>query len=160
MKLPLRPVVPGFCWFLALSMFGFASLPGCTRHAPARPASALSEKDRTVLDRYEDIRAALASDDIRAVRRAGTALSAFLKTNPDAGLSTDAETISTAVALDKARQAFEPMSVNVVKLADGVQGFYVFDTPIPAGAMWVQKTADPDNPYAGRAMHDIGTLRK
>ena len=113
-----------------------------------------------MLDRYEEIRAALATDDLRATKRAGGTLSAYLKKNPDASLVTDAETISTAVALDRAREAFQPLSAHIVKLADGVQGYYIFDTPIPAGAAWVQKTSEPDNPYTGRAMHDIGTLRK
>ena len=147
------------CWSIALSLFLLA-LSGCGHHAAPRPASALTDKDRTVLDRYEEIRAALSNDDLRAVKRTGTALSAYLKKNPDAALADDAETIGNAVALDRARQAFQTMSANVVKLADGVEGYYVFETPIPAGAAWVQKTAQADNPYTGRAMHDIGTLRK
>ena len=153
MKLPLRR------WLFALSLSGLA-LSGCGHHAPARPASALTEKDRTVLARYEEIRAALAGDDLRAAKRAGTALSAYLKKNPDPALSADAEAIGSAAALDRARQSFETLSTRVVKLADGVEGYYIFDTPIPANAEWVQRTLETDNPYTGRAMHDVGTLRK
>ena len=161
MKRSLRLVLPGFRVFLLVGLF-LAGLSGCGRHVAHRPASALSENDRTLLARYEDIRAALASDDQRAVKRAGTALTAYLKKAPNtpADLASQADTIATAPALDRARGAFEPMSVGMVKLAEGVDGYYVFDTPIPTGAMWVQKTAQPDNPYAGKAMHDIGTLRK
>lgn len=161
MKLFPRPVVHGFRLFLALGWLAFA-LSGCERHAASRPASALSEKDRNLLDRYEDIRAALAKDDLRATKRAGTALNAFVKKTPDAvsSVASDAEAIGTAVALDRARQSFESLSASMVKLAEGVEGYYVFDTPIPAGAQWVQKTAQIDNPYTGKAMHDIGTLRK
>ncbi len=115
-----------------------------------------------LLDRYEDIRAALAQDDLRSVKRAGAAMNAYLKKTPDAAspLASDSESIGSAVALDRARLAFEPLSANIIKLADGVEGYYIFDTPIPDGAQWVQKTAETDNPYAGKAMHDIGTLRK
>ena len=160
MKLSPRPAASGFRAFLALSLLLLA-LGGCGRHA-SRPASTLSEKDRALLDRYEDIRAALAKDDLRSVKRAGAAMNAYLKKTPDAtsSLASDSESIGSAVALDRARLAFEPLSANIVKLADGVDGYYIFDTPIPAGAQWVQKTAETDNPYTGKAMHDIGTLRK
>lgn len=161
MKLSLRLVVPGFRVFLLAGAL-LAGLPGCGRHVAHRPASALSENDRTLLARYEDIRAALASDDLRAVKRSGTALTAYLKKTPNvpAEMASQADTIATAVALDRAREAFGPLSAGMAKLAEGVDGYYVFDTPIPAGAMWVQQTNQPDNPYAGKAMHDIGTLRK
>ncbi len=161
MKLFLRPVVPGICLSLALGLLLLA-LPGCGRHAASRPASALSENDRALLDRYEDIRAALAADDLRGVKRAGTAMNTLLKKapHPAGELVTATEAIGTAIALDRARASFEPLSVSMVKLADGVQGYYIFDTPIPEGAGWVQKTAQADNPYTGRAMHDLGTLRK
>ncbi len=161
MKLSLRLVLPGFRVYVLAGML-VAGLSGCGRHVARRPASALSENDRTLLARYEDIRAALASDDLRATKRAGAALAAFLKKSPGApaGLSSEADTVATAAALDRGRQSFQEMSVSIVKLAEGVDGYYVFDTPIPAGAMWVQKTAQSDNPYTGKAMHDIGTLRK
>lgn len=162
MKLFLRSVAPGFCLSLALGLLLLA-LPGCGRHAAFRPASALAEKDRAVLSLYEDIRAALAVDDLRATKRAGAAMNAFLKKTPAAAepaLATETEAIGAAVALDRARTSFETLSISMVKLADGVEGYYIFDTPIPAGAQWVQKTAQPDNPYTGKAMHDIGTLRK
>ena len=115
-----------------------------------------------MLDRYEEIRAALAIDDLRATKRAGTAMNTFLKTVPKAGPALAAETdaIGNAIALDRARQSFEPLSASMVKLVDGVEGYYIFDTPIPADAQWVQRTTQPDNPYTGKAMHDIGTLRK
>ena len=160
MKLFSRPVLPGFCAFLALGLVLLA-LPGCGRHV-IRPASTLSESDRAMLDRYESIRAALATDDLRATKRAGTALNALVKkaAKPDAELVTETENIGNAIALDRARSAFEPVSASMVKLADGVEGYYIFDTPIPAGAQWVQKTAQADNPYTGKAMHDLGTLRK
>ena len=161
MKLSLRLVLPGFRAFLLAGVL-VAELSGCGRHVAHRPASALSEGDRTLLSRYEDIRAALASDDMRATKRAGASLAAYLKKTPGAAaeLASEADTIAAAPALDRARQAFETMSVDMVKLAEGVDGYYVFDTPIPAGAAWVQKTAQSDNPYTGKAMHDIGTLRK
>ncbi len=161
MKLFPRLIVPAIRAFLASGLLLLA-LPGCGRHAVSRPASSLSENDRAALDRYEDIRAALATDDLRGVKRAGTAMNTLLNKAPKPApeMVSATETIGSAPALDRARAAFEPLSAEMVKLADGVQGYYIFDTPIPAGAAWIQKTAQADNPYTGHAMHDIGTLRK
>ena len=159
MKLLPRPVLGALRLLFLLSLL---PLIGCGRHAATRPASSLSDKDRTLLDRYEEIREALAKDDLRSAKRAGAAMSKFLKDAPFPGTSfaADADGIGAAVALDRARQSFEPMSKGIAKLADGVEGYYVFDTPIPDGAEWVQRTTQTDNPYTGKAMHDIGTLKK
>ena len=161
MKIFPRSVAAGF-YALAASGLLLLALPGCGRHVASRPASSLSESDRALLDRYEDIRAALATDDFRAVKRAGTAMNVVVKKAPHPAeeLVTATGDIGTALALDRARTSFEPLSAAMVKLADGVQGYYIFDTPIPAGAEWVQRTAQADNPYTGKAMHDLGTLRK
>ena len=160
MKLFPRLRFPGLHAFVALGLLLLVP-PGCARHA-TRPASVLSENDRALLDDYESIRTALAGDDLRAAKRAATAMNTLVKkaAKPDPALVTATDDIGNAVALDRARTSFEPLSASMVKLAESVEGFYVFDTPIPAGAQWVQKTAETDNPYTGKAMHDIGTLRK
>ena len=138
-----------------------AGLSGCGRHS--RPASTLSEKDRTILARYETIRAALAVDELRAAKRAATDLGKFLKPTPDAPATpydAPVQDLATAPSLDKARAAFGTLSTDVIPLVDGVQGYYVMDSPVPTGAEWVQTTEKVDNPYVGKPMRDVGSLRK
>ena len=127
------------------------ALSGCGRSA-SRPASSLSEKDRTVLTKYETIRAALVVDDLRAAKRAATDLGTFLKPTPESAgtpLDTPVQEIATAAALDKARVAFKTLSASMVTLADGVEGYYVMESPVPNEALWVQTTPKVDNPYVG-----------
>lgn len=138
------------------------ALPGCGRHA-SRPASALSEKDRTTLTKYETIRSALVVDDLRAAKRAATDLGTFLKPTPDSPatpLDASVQAIATAPALDKARAGFQTLSASMATLVDGVEGFYIMDSPLPKNAEWVQTTPKVDNPYVGKPMRDIGSVRK
>ncbi len=138
------------------------TLPGCGQHG-SRPASALSARDRTTLEHYETIRAALAVDDLRAAKRAAKDLGAALKPSADAPstpLDDAVQQITDATMLDKARVGFKTLSDNMVTLTSGVEGFYVMDSPVPVGAEWVQTTPKVDNPYVGKPMRDVGTLRK
>ena len=139
------------------------ALPGCGRHGGARPASALSEKDRTILAGYEDIRAALVIDDLRSARRAAADLVKFLKPtakDPSTPLASAVQNLAAATDLDKARTAFSTLSNGVIPLTEGVEGYYVMESPVPAGAAWVQTTSKVDNPYVGKPMRDVGSLRK
>ena len=138
-----------------------AGLSGCGHHS--RSATTLSEKDRTILEKYEIIRAALAVDELRTAKRAATDLGKFLKPTPDAASTpydTPVQDLATAPTLDKARAAFGTLSADVIPLVDGVQGYYVMDSPVPTGAEWVQTTEKVDNPYVGKPMRDVGSLRK
>ena len=137
------------------------ALPGCGQHAASRPA--LTDKDRTILARYEEIRAALAIDDYRAANRAAKDLLKYLKPTDDAPstpLTSATQDLVAAVNMDKAHLAFRAMSVEVIPLADGVQGYYIMNSPLPSGAEWVQTTTKVDNPYVGKTMRDVGSLRK
>ena len=137
--------------------------PGCGRHGGARPASALPEKDRTILAKYEDIRAALVIDDLRSARRAAADLTKYLKPtekDPSTPLASAAQKLAAATDLDKARTAFSTLSDGVILLAEGVEGYYVMESPVPTGAAWVQTTSKVDNPYVGKPMRDVGSLRK
>lgn len=137
-------------------------LPGCG-HRASKPAFSLSEKDRTTLEKYETIRKALAVDDLRAAKRAAEELRKLLKPAPDSAATTldgPVDEIADAPMLDKARSGFMTLSVSMVKLADGVEGYYIADSPVPEGAEWVQRSPRVENPYVGKAMRDVGTLRK
>ena len=142
-----------------------AVLSACHHHANSRPISALSETEKTTLDRYEDIRAALATDDLRTAKRAGDALAESLKADAGAmpaapAMLADSRAIASATTPDKAREAFKSMSAALIQTMDGVQGLYVFDSPYPAGSSWIQNQPKIDNPYVGKALHDLGSIRK
>ncbi len=137
-------------------------LIGCGHHAK-RPASELSEKNRTTLDKYETIRSALVVDDLRGAKRAATDLGKFLKPSPESPstpLDGALQEITDAQMLDNARSGFKTLSTSMIKLADGVEGYYVAESPVPEGAEWVQRSPKVDNPYVGKAMRDVGSLRK
>ena len=48
------------------------------------------------------------------------------------------------------------MSALVIPKADGVQGYYIVTCDMPSCGDWVQRTADVNNPYMGKVMHDYG----
>ena len=41
----------------------------------------------------------------------------------------------------------------MIPLASGVEGYYVMTSPVMSSGDWVQRSAQADNPYFGRAMH-------
>ena len=148
---------------LLLGLSLLLPLAGCGRHAASRPASALSTQDHAILDKYEEIRAALVIDDLRAAKHAALALDKDLKPTPETPstpLEGTVQEISVAPNLDKARTAFLTLSADVIPLADGVQGYYVMESPVPNGAQWVQTSTTVDNPYVGKPMRGTGSLRK
>ena len=136
---------------------------GCG-HASQRPASSLSERDRTTLNGYEQIRAALATDDLHAAKTAANELAAHLKPAdaraPAPAALAPAEGVANAVALDRARQGFARLSTVVIPLAQGVEGFYVMTSPMPSAGDWVQQKPQVDNPYFGKDLHTSGELKK
>lgn len=153
--------LPGTTLFVGVWLL-FA-LPGCGRHTASHPASALSEKDRTTLVKYENIRAALVIDDLRTAKRAAADLAKVLNptdSDPSTPLSSTVQAIADARDLNAARTAFSTLSNDLIPLVDGIQGFYIMDSPVPAGAEWVQTTAKVDNPYVGKPMRDVGSPRK
>ena len=136
---------------------------GCGR-ANLRPASSLSPQDKTTLDQYEQIRVALAQDDLKAAKASAGAMAASLQSadpkGPGAAALGPASDISTAPAIDRARMKFKQLSAKVIPLAHGVEGYYVLTCPVLSAGDWLQHSASPDNPYFGRAMHDYGDLKK
>ena len=156
--LPRRLVLlfaAGLCLLLANA--------GCG-HAKGRPASSLSERDRATLDGYEQIRAALANDNLRTAKTAASSLAALLRpadaNTPAPAAYTPAEEVGSAIAIDRARQVFKTLSAKVIPLAQGVEGFYVMTCPLPSAGDWVQQKPEVDNPYLGKAIHTFGELKK
>ncbi len=129
-----------------------------------RPASALSEQDRTVLADYEKMRAGLASDDARKVKAAGTDLIACLKKGPATPASNrlidQTQAVTNAKALDTMRDLFRPLSESLIPLAAGVDGYYILTCPPGFQGDWIQQTPQADNPYFGQVMRNFGSVKK
>ncbi len=124
----------------------------------------LSDTDRAVMSQYEEVRAALAADDLRSAKQASNKMATALKpTTPAAPASPllgSAEAIASAPALDKARQVFKTMSVDAIHLTAGVKGYYVINCPMTPNGDWVQTSDAVSNPYLGKIMHDCGVVKK
>jgi hypothetical protein len=149
---------------LLLPAFAIGTLlSGCGGHAH-RPASSLSDHERAVLADYEQIRAGLAANDSRATNRGAAALLAELKktkASPSSPrLIAQVEPLATARALDSQREAFKEVSETLVPVAEGVDGYYIMTCPPGFTGEWIQRTPDIDNPYFGKVMHNLGTLKK
>jgi hypothetical protein len=108
----------------------------------------MPERDRTFLDGYERIRAALAADDLQQARDAATAVP-------------EAEILAKSSDLTSARKEFRALSNKAVSIARGQPGYYVVRCNMfPGGAKWVQKSEDISNPYCGRSMPRCGSIEK
>lgn len=147
-----------FALGLLLAAFALSSCGG------KRPASALTDADRHALDDYEQIRAALAADNAIAAKKAAVTMVANLTpADPKAAappLLAPAREVADAQALDTMRQRFEKLSNSVVPMVTGVEGYYVMTSDLPNTVPWVQRNKDVDNPFFGKAMHQVGELRK
>ena len=129
-----------------------------------RPASTLSDTDRRALDDYEQIRAALATDDPVTAKRAAAKMAADLTPadpkTPAPPLLEPATGVADALALDTQRQRFELLSDRVVPMVSGMDGYYIMRSDLPNTVPWVQRTKDVDNPFFGKLMHGVGELMK
>ena len=139
-------------------------LGACGKSSLSAQNGAFSDTSRTAMGEYESIRAALAADDLRSAQKASTKLAETLKTappkDPASPMQSSAESIKSAPALDKARQAFKTMSVSAIRLTDGVSGYHVINCPMTPNGDWVQTNTTVDNPYMGKIMHDCGVVKK
>jgi hypothetical protein len=139
-------------------------LGACGKSTLSAQNGAFSDTSRAAMSDYENIRAALAADDLRAAQRASKKLSETLKPDatkdPATTLLPPAESITSAPALDKARQAFKKMSANAIRLTDGVSGYHVINCPMTPEGDWIQTDTTVSNPYMGKIMHDCGVVKK
>lgn len=116
-------------------------LPATTR------AGGLSARDKQFLAGYEQIRAALATDNLSGAQKAAASL-------PDSG--TD---LAMAESLDQARAAFGKLSDKAVTLVSGQTGFHVFHCDM-ANKDWVQTSTTVGNPYLGKEMAGCGQMKE
>ena len=139
-------------------------LAACGKAGVSAQTSNFSDANRTTMSQYEDVRAALAADDLSTAKRASGKLATALKSAapgaPASPLLEPAEDLASAPALDKARQAFKKMSAAAIQITSGVSGYYVINCPMTPNGDWVQTSQTVDNPYMGKIMHDCGVVKK
>ena len=161
MKLPAI-VLPLRSRLVAGLLLAVLTLGGCG--GGKHPASPLTDADRLALDDYEHIRAGLAADNAAAAKKAAAKMVNDLKPAdpkaPAPPLLEPAAAVADSLALDTMRQRFEVLSDHVVPMVRGVEGYYVMRSDLPNTVPWVQRTKDVDNPFFGKAMHQVGELQK
>jgi hypothetical protein len=107
----------------------------------------LSDSDKQFLGRYENIRAALAADDLAAAKTAAV------------DLGEEGAPLAKSNSLKEARAAFESLSAKAKELAAGQSGYYVVNCPM-LKKDWVQSSEKIGNPYYGKEMLSCGEIKK
>ena len=111
-----------------------------------------------VLDASVLVSEALSHDNLEAARKSASALAKTAQAANQQAIATHAAEIATSKTLEEARVHFKAVSEDTVKLAAGVDGYYVMTCPM-AKADWVQKTREVQNPYMGQSMPGCGSLK-
>lgn len=128
------------------AVIAFALATVCGLSLGASPAE-LSEADKQFLSAYEQVRIALADDDLVNARAEA------------ADLGGDGAAIEWSDTLADAREAFAVVSLKAVRLAKGRPGYYVAYCA-KIDKEWVQTSTKISNPYGGRDMLTCGEIRK
>lgn len=118
-------------------------------HRHGAQATDLTVPQRKFLSNYEDVRAALAADDLEAAKRSAAKISE----------SQAAMQLSRAPTLNAARVAFKKMSSEALRIAEDRAGYFVAHCPM-ALSDWLEVTTKISNPYLGRRMSNCGTIKK
>lgn len=149
-----------------LQAIGLFALLGLTAQAHDKNAP-LTDAQKSFLAQYEVVRAALASDDLAAAKKAATVvekdLTVVAKEDAKAQPGADAaKKLAAADSLKVAREAFKALSKRAVHLAGSQKGYFIANCPMVEGGEgdWVQTTKDINNPYFGKAMLTCGSIKE
>ena len=110
-------------------------------------AADLPENDKQFLTGYEQIRAALAADNLADAKKAA------------AVLGEEGAPLAKSDSIVSARKEFTTLSERAIKLAADQNGYYVVNCPM-LKKDWVQTSEKVANPYAGKAMLTCGEVKK
>ena len=129
----------------------------------------LTPQERVLIGKYDSVRAALSIDDLPAARAAALLVAS---SSPDHKKIMDAAmTLTRAESLPAARDAFEAMSSQVIKLASGNAGYYrmgcsMAACPAPCEPCdtlkhgdWIQISAVVQNPFMGKVHQNCGIVK-
>jgi hypothetical protein len=118
-------------------------------------ANAADDANKTLLAGYENVRAALAADDLGAAKKAGNELKKKALEVKNETLAKQVNELFTSDSLEKARNHFKTISETAIKLADGKSEYILMTCPM-ANADWIQTNKKIENPYMGKKMLSCG----
>jgi hypothetical protein len=122
-----------------------------------------SESVKAIVNSYLEAHAALASDKLEGVKAPAAAMAAEAeKMGPGgASIAKHARALEQAKDLDKAREAFNPLSESVIAAAKAakIPDVKVAYCPMAKGS-WLQKESTIKNPYYGSQMLTCGEFKK
>jgi hypothetical protein len=147
-------------WIAAAVILAAAALCAVTFISSA-PRS-LTAEDRQFLGAYEQVRRALAADQLATARTAAASMAA-----EPAPMGAAAKRLEASASLESAREEFTTLSTRAVALAARRPGLFVMQCiePCPAHCLqcpmdrfgkWVQTTPEVANPFMGRAKSGCG----
>ncbi len=141
---------PSTIYLVILAFLTLAPVNRSLATEPNRAAerSPLTPSQAKFLSSYESVRAALASDNLKAAKAAALEL----PPSAPAGL------LAKADSLNLARMAFKKLSDEAQSLVRGRSGYYVAHCPM-VDSDWVQTTKVISNPYLGMEMATCGHIR-
>lgn len=123
----------------------------------AAPKAAKPSVDAATLDHYIRTQEALAADDFEAAKTAVGELASAAQGE----WRTLAETAASAGDIEALRQAFKPLSDQILKseLPPGYASAYCPMADGGNGAYWAQREGEIANPYLGTAMLTCGSFQ-
>ncbi len=145
---------------LAAAVTVNASAPCCAAApspAPAgNPAEAADAAENGLFAYFERISAALVADDLDAARKAARETAELAAGKEQERAAEFAVAVAEAEGLEAMREAFIPLSREVIKLAAGEEGYYVMNCPMVENGKWLQSHDAVQNPYMGQRMIACG----
>jgi hypothetical protein len=128
----------------------------------------LTDEERGVLRAYEDIRAALSSDDLVAAKVAAVKMAENFRDR--SSTAEPAQHLAASATLHQARRAFKVLSEETLPLAYHQSGYYIArcpgqqcmekcnGCPMSEFSPWVQVSTAIENPFMGRAHPHCGVI--
>lgn len=137
---------------ICLAIASFISASASAREASKEEAACLSA--------YHEIHDALAKDNVSGAKAAAQNCAQKATEAKSEAVAQHARELAKSDSLDKAREHFKALSAACIKMAEGVDGQYVFTCPM-ARADWLQTDkTQASNPYMGKKMPACGSLKK
>lgn len=129
----------------------------------------LTQQERILIGHYDSLRTFLSVDDLPAARAAASVVER--NSGNHKSIMTAAAKLAHAESLSAARDAFQAISSQVIKLASGNAGYFrmgcsMAGCPAPCEPCetvhygdWIQTTAVVQNPFMGRAHPNCGIVK-
>ena len=137
---------------VAIVAAGLISAPASAKEASKEAAACLKA--------YHQVHDALAKDDLAGAKKSASDLAEKATAAKCVSTPTHAAELAKSDSLEKAREHFKAISEECIKMAEGMDGQYVFTCPM-AKAEWLQTDSKQvSNPYMGKKMPTCGELKK